>query len=215
MTSVADLADQAVSSDVAVVAGLRAGDEEAFRRLVTEHQAGLRRFAAIYVPHDGIDDVVQETWIAVIKGISGFEGRSSLKTWIYRILINLARKRFAKEGRSIPFSASGVAGSGVMLEADRLMHPTLGPNYWSSVPRAWHADPEGRSLAAELREVVSAAIDALPGAPREVITLRDVEGWSADEVCDALGISAVNQRVQLHRARIRMRQALEEYFGDE
>lgn len=202
-------------TDSDVVARLRDGDEETFRSLVLEHHSGLRRFAAIYLPDAAVDDVVQETWIAVINGLDGFEGRSSLKTWIYRILINLAQKRFAKDKRSIPLSTSSPSSAGPVVAAERLMHPTLGSNYWTSVPPAWDADPEGRFLASEMRSVVSAAIEALPGAPREVITLRDVEGWSADEVCEVLGISAVNQRVQLHRARVRVRQALEEYFHHE
>lgn len=208
------VAEGFIGTDDETVTMLRAGDEQTFRRLVAEHHSGLRRMAAIYLPHDVIDDVVQETWIAVIRGIDRFEGRSSLKTWIYKILINQAKKRFPKENRAVPFSASA-PGPDPVVAAERLVHPVLGPNYWASVPRAWDAEPEQRSLATEFRQVVATAIDSLPGGPKEVITLRDIEGWSAGEVCDVLGISAVNQRVQLHRGRARVRQAIEEYFHEE
>lgn len=206
----------AESAAVVTVDALRRGDEAAFRRLVEAHHAGLKRVAALYVPAGVIEDVVQDTWVGVIRGIDGFEGRSSIKTWIYRILINQARKRGPKERRTIPFSAAGTSGDHLpAVPLDRLMHPELGPNYWPDPPPAWNTDPADRAIGSEIRHVVAQAIDRLSGAQREVITLRDVEGWGSEEVCDTLGISAVNQRVLLHRARTSVRAALEVYLhGD-
>lgn len=207
--------DQPVD-EAQLVEKLRRGEESAFQRLIELHHAGLSRVARLYVPDAAVDDVVQETWIGVIRGIERFEQRSSVKTWIYRILINQARKRGPKEKRAIPFSAAGPAGeSEPPVSPDRLVHPLLGRNYWPAAPPAWDTEPENRALASELRGVVSRSIAALPPAQREVITLRDVEGWASEEVCDTLGISGVNQRVLLHRARTTVRKELEEYFdGD-
>lgn len=200
--------------EVALLRALRGGDEEAFRDLVERHQAGLHRVARLYVPDAIADEVVQETWAAVVAGLDRFEARSTVKTWIYRILLNQARKRGPRERRTIPFaSRSGLFGEdGPAVAPDRLVHPDLGRGYWPDAPPAWHGDPEGRLLGAETLAVVRAAIADLPDAQREVITLRDVEGWDADEVCDLLGLSSVNQRVLLHRARAAVRQRLEVYF---
>lgn len=204
------------SAEAGMIAALRLGDEAAFRRLVGIHHAGLRRVAALYVPSSAVEDVVQETWVGVIRGIDGFQGRSSVKTWIYRILVNQARKRGPRERRTIPFSAAGPFGDHQpVVPLDRLVHPELGVGYWPEAPPQWHTDPEDRAMAAEMRDVISQAIGGLSGAQREVIVLRDVEGWDSEEVCDLLGISAVNQRVLLHRARTTVRAALEVYFdGD-
>lgn len=204
------------ASEAQLIERLRRGEEAAFQLLIELHHAGLRRVARLYVPDAVVDDVVQETWVGVIRGIQRFEQRSSVKTWIYRILINQARKRGPKEKRAIPFSAASPAGENEpAVSPDRLVHPLLGRNYWPEAPPAWDTEPENRALASELRGVVSRSIAALPPAQREVITLRDVEGWASEEVCDTLGISGVNQRVLLHRARTTVRKALEEYFdGD-
>lgn len=199
--------------EIELLAHLRARDETAFRTLVGEHHAALRRVAAVYVSPADVDEVVQETWAAVVAGIDGFGGRSTLKTWIYQIMLNQARRRFGREKRTIPFF-SGVAGSGV-VDPSRLAHEQLGVNYWTSVPRAWHTDPEGRLLGHEVRDVLLTAIAGLRGTQREVITLRDIEGWTSEEVCDVLRISAANQRVLLHRARAAVRDVLEEYFDGE
>lgn len=196
-------------SEDTLVAALRAGDEEAFRLLVEAHHGMLRRMAGIWVEDAIADEVVQETWAAVITAIHRFEGRSTVRTWLFRILANQARKRGTREARSIPFSAAAPRDDGPIVDPDRLLHPELGPSYWPEAPATWEGDPEGRALAAEVRAVVSSAIDRLPAAQREVITLRDVEGWTATETCEAMGISSANQRVLLHRARAAVRDALE------
>jgi RNA polymerase sigma-70 factor (ECF subfamily) len=199
--------------EAALLVRLQARDEGAFRALVCEYHAALTRIAGLYVSGADVEEVVQETWVGVVAGIDSFAGRSSLKTWIYQILLNQARRRFHREQRTIPFAAAGPGefDRGV-VDPNRLMHEQLGANYWASVPRAWHTDPEGRLLNSDLARVLVEAIGGLREAQREVITLRDIEGWTSNEVCDALGISAVNQRVLLHRARAAVRDALEEYF---
>ncbi|MDX1511869.1 MAG: sigma-70 family RNA polymerase sigma factor [Nitriliruptorales bacterium] len=199
--------------DRALVAALREGDEDAFRELVARHHGMLRRVASIWVDERVVDEVVQETWTAVITAIHRFEGRSSIKTWLFRILVNQARKRGTRERRSIPFSAAAPRDESPIVDPDRLLHPELGPNYWPAAPATWEGDPEGRLLSSEIRSVLIAAIESLPPAQREVITLRDVEGWDAAETCTAMGISSANQRVLLHRARAAVRGAMEEHHG--
>ena len=175
------------------------------------------RVALAYVPSRAVaEDVVQETWIAVIRGIDGFEGRSSLKTWIFRILTNVAMRSGARERRSVPFAALGAAEDtgepsvdpGRFLPAD---HEHF-PGHWAIMPVRWPTPEEGL-LAGETRAVIAAAIAELPKAQRTVIALRDIEGWSSEEVCEALEISAGNQRILLHRARSRVRTAIERYYG--
>jgi RNA polymerase sigma-70 factor, ECF subfamily len=201
------------SADDSLVERLRAGDEAAFCELVGRHDSALRRMARRYVPDAVADDVVQETWLTVIRGLNRFEGRSSLKTWVFGILVNVARRRAQREGRTVPFAT---AGSGTdpwsgAVDPERLNHPELGRGYWPSAP-TWARDPADVAQAREARDVVLRAIGRISDAQREVITLRDLEGWSGPEVCDVLGISDVNQRTLLHRARIAVRAALEEYF---
>jgi RNA polymerase sigma-70 factor, ECF subfamily len=194
---------------------LRRGDEAAFRELVGRHDAGLRRMARLYVDDAVADDVVQDTWLAVIRGIDRFEGRSSLKTWVFGILINVARRRAQREGRTIPFASAGSGRdpwSGT-VEPERLHHPQLGNGYWPSSP-TWARGPADAAIAAEVRLVVLGALERISPAQREVMTLRDLEGWSGPEVCAVLGISDVNQRTLLHRARVAVRSALEGYLGD-
>ncbi len=181
-------------------------DEAACRRLVAEHSSAMLRLALIHSPSRAVaEEVVQETWIAVLRSLDSFEGRSSLRTWICRILINTARRRAAREGRSVPFSA--VAG-----EEEPLIDPARfqreGPwvGHWVEFP----VDPAVRVLGAEVRAQIAAAIDRLGSPQREVIVLRDVEGWPAEEVCEALELTPGNQRVLLHRARAKVRQALED-----
>jgi RNA polymerase sigma-70 factor (ECF subfamily) len=194
---------------------LRRGEETAFRSLVLTHDRGLRRMARLYVGEAFVEDVVQETWIAVVRGIGGFEGRSTLRTWIFGILVNIARWQAVREGRTIPFAPVSSASERYQgaVDPDRLQHPELGRGYWPAPP-SWPRDPESSALAAEARKVVSRAIGALPPAQREVIALRDVEGWPAAEVSALLGISDVNQRTLLHRARVAVRRALEVYLSD-
>jgi RNA polymerase sigma-70 factor (ECF subfamily) len=194
---------------------LAGGDEGAFRELVREHDAGLRRMARMYVADAVADDVVQDTWITVIRGIDRFEGRSTLKTWIYGILVNIARRRAQREGRTVPFAAAGSASGtwGGSVDLERLHHPDLGLGYWPAAP-TWARDPARAAVDNETRAVVLRALGALVPSQREVMTLRDIEGWSGPEVCEVLGISDVNQRTLLHRARVSVRAALEEYFND-
>jgi len=177
------------------------------------YNGSLLRVARIYVPTRALaEEVVGETWLAVLEGIDRFEGRSSLKTWIFRILTNRAKTRAVRERRTLPLSA---------LQPDRIQEPALDadrfrdsedprwPGHWSVPPTPW---PEDRLLAAETREKLAEAIEALPGTQRAVISLRDLEGWSAEEVRNALELSETNQRVLLHRARSKVRKALEDYL---
>jgi RNA polymerase sigma-70 factor (ECF subfamily) len=202
-------------ADQALVDALRDGDEETFRRLVREWHSPLLRVAQIFVPTRAIaEDVVQETWLRVLGALDRFEGRSSLKTWVFRILVNTAKTRAQREGRVLPFSSlhdpGRVPEASVDAERFRPEDDDRFPGHWSAPP----ADlPEERLLAAETREVIARAIDVLPPGQRAVISLRDVEGWSSDEVRNALDISEVNQRVLLHRARAKVRAALEDYLS--
>ncbi|MGZ4333325.1 MAG: RNA polymerase sigma factor [Gaiellaceae bacterium] len=204
-------------TDEQLVAALRAGDEAAFRTVVREWHSSLLRVAQIFTPSRAVaEEVVQETWLRVLGALDRFEGRSSLKTWVFRILVNTAKTRAQREGRTIPFSALQNASRvpEAAVEPERFLpddHPHH-PGGWAVPP---HELPEDRLLAAETRERIAAAIDALPASQRAVISLRDVEGWSSDEVRNALDISEVNQRVLLHRARARVRRALEDYLAPE
>jgi RNA polymerase sigma-70 factor, ECF subfamily len=206
----------ATPDDLRTVEALRAGDERIFRELVERYHASLIRVALMYVRTRAVaEEVVQETWIGVLRSLPRFEGRSSLRTWIFRILANQARTRARREARSVPFSSlAGVDDDSPTVDPDRFLpaeHPAF-PGHWASPPRSWGALPEEELLARETRERVLAAIDDLPGSQRMVISLRDVEGWSSEEVCDLLEISEGNQRVLLHRARAKVRGALEEYL---
>ena len=201
--------------DSQVVAALRAGDEETFARLVREWHPSLLRVAQIFVPSRAIaEEVVQETWLRVLKALDRFEGRSSLKTWVFRILVNTAKTRAQREGRVLPFSALNNPGliPEAAVDPDRFRpeDDDRYPGHWSTPPREL---PEERLLAAETREVIAVAIEALPATQAAVIRLRDVDGWSSEEVRNALDITEVNQRVLLHRARAKVRQALEDYLA--
>ena len=205
------------AEDGQLVAALRAGDEDAYRRVVTEWHPMLLRVAQIFVPSRAVaEEVVQETWLRVLGALDRFEGRSSLRTWVFRILVNTAKTRAQREGRVVPFSALDDPGRipEAAVDADRFLGPDHErfPGHWASPPRAL---PEERLLAAETRAVIAAAIDELPAAQRAVITLRDVAGWDADDVCNALDVTEVNQRVLLHRARAKVRRALEDYLVPE
>jgi RNA polymerase sigma-70 factor (ECF subfamily) len=194
--------------DAALVDRLRAGDEAAFAELVREYQPSLLRFARLFVSTPAVaEEVVQETWLGVLKGIDRFEGRSSLKTWIFRILANTAKTRAQREGRSIPFSALEDAEGNFEPAVERSRF--AGAGHWAVPPPQW---PEERLLGAETRSVIAGAIQTLPPTQRAVISLRDIEGWSADEVRNALDLSETNQRVLLHRARARVRRELERYL---
>jgi RNA polymerase sigma-70 factor, ECF subfamily len=203
--------------DEGLVAALRGGDERAFAAVVDRHTPALLRVAMAYVPSRAVaEEVVQETWIAVLRGIDGFEGRSSLKTWIFRILTNVAMRGGSRERRSVPFAALAAAEDTgePSIDPDRFLPADheLFPGHWALMPTRWPTPEEGL-LSGEVRDVILAAIERLPKAQRTVIALRDIEGWSAEEVCVALEISAGNQRILLHRARTRVRAAIEDYFG--
>jgi RNA polymerase sigma-70 factor, ECF subfamily len=193
-----------VEDDRALVERLRAGDERAFEALVARHDGALRRVARTFVRTDSAaDDVVQETWLGVVRGLSGFEGRSSLRTWIFRILVNKARTRATRDARSLPFSAIETAESPAVEPA-----AFAADGRWVSAPARLEADPESGLLSAELRRHLVRAVDELTPDQRAVITLRDLVGLPAREVCDLLELSDANQRVLLHRARARVRTAL-------
>jgi RNA polymerase sigma-70 factor, ECF subfamily len=200
-----------------LVQALLAGDESAFMGLVERYGPVMLRIARTYAGSSSVaEEVVQEAWLGVIQSLPRFEGRSSLKTWVLRILKNIASRRAAQERRSVPFSA--------WEEADREREePAVGPErfldlgqrwagHWSSVPRRFGDLPEERLLSQAALAVVESEMLMLPSNQRVVIELRDVEGWEAAEVCELLEISEANQRVLLHRARSRVRQALETHL---
>jgi len=205
------------SAEAQLLEALRAGDEAAFAQLVREYQPSLVRVARIYVSTQAAaEEVAAETWLAVLNGLDRFEGRSSLKTWIFRILTNIAKTRAQRDGRTLPFSALQDPGRvpEAAVDADRFLDPEhpRWPGHWAVRPEPW---PEDALIAAETQAVVAEAIEALPPAQRAVISLRDVEGWSSEEVRNALELSETNQRVLLHRARSKVRRALESYLGED
>jgi RNA polymerase sigma-70 factor, ECF subfamily len=205
-------------SDAQLVEALRRGDGMAFRQLIDAHSPALMRVARGYVGSRAVaEEVVQETWLAVLRGVERFEGRSSLKTWIFRILTNVASARASRERRSVPFSslaAREVAGGQTVVDPERFLPAgdECWPGHWASAPTTWQTPEEGL-LSAETRQLIVAAIEQLPVAQRTVISLRDIEGWPSEEVCSVLEISAGNQRVLLHRARAKVRNLLEAYFA--
>jgi RNA polymerase sigma-70 factor (ECF subfamily) len=193
-----------MADDAELIAALRRGDESAFAQLIDDLSPGLLRMARMYVRVEQVaGEVLQETWFAVLRGIDRFEGRSSLKTWIFRILINTAKTRGQRESRSIPFSAAA-SGDEPSVDPDRF----LASGAWRLGPEEW-ASPEEELLQGETRDSILRAIDGLPEGQRAVITMRDIEGIPADEVSETLGITDGNQRVLLHRARSRVRQEIE------
>jgi RNA polymerase sigma-70 factor, ECF subfamily len=201
----------------ALIESIRAGDERAFAALVDEYSPSLLGVAMNHVRSRAVaEEVVQETWVGVIRGLDRFEGRSSLRSWIFAILRNTAISKGEREQRTIPMSAlSGDSNDEELgLEPERFFGPDhdLYPGHWAHGPTRWTLPEEGL-LAGETKEVVVEAINELPQSQRVVITLRDVEGWDSDQVCEMLNISAGNQRVLLHRARSRVRAAIERYFG--
>jgi RNA polymerase sigma-70 factor (ECF subfamily) len=219
--SVADVVTTQVSvdPDAELLARLRRGDEMAFRTLVDRYGASMLRVARLHVrDREAAAEVVQETWLALVRGLEQFEERSTLKTWLFRILTNRAKTRGEREGRSVPFSAlvvAAVSGQDPAVDADRFQGPgDAEPGHWAASPRAWQTLPDEHLLSQETLRRVSEAIELLPPAQRAVIRLRDVEGWDAEEVCAVLELSPGNQRVLLHRARSKVRSALEHYIGD-
>jgi RNA polymerase sigma-70 factor (ECF subfamily) len=196
-----------------LIAAIKRRDETAFVQMVTRYQGSLLRLALIYAQSRAVaEEIVQEAWLGVLQGIEHFEGRSSFKTWLTRILVNRAKTRAAREGRTIPFSALDEPS----VPSERFLgsdHPEW-PGHWATPPQSWGASPDEQLLSRETLDLIERAIASLPPAQREVITLRDVEGASSEEACNILGITETNQRVLLHRARSRVRAALERHFED-
>jgi RNA polymerase sigma-70 factor (ECF subfamily) len=202
---------EAPGADDALLERLRAGDEAAFVELVRASHGALTRLAVAFVrDRAAAEEVVQEAWLAVVAQIGAFEGRASLRTWIGAIVANKAKTRGERDRRFVPFSA---------LAADEQDAPDAaaecfdGRGLWKAAPRAWDA-PEDLVLRKEARALVERAIEALPPAQRTVVELRDVEEWSSDEVCNVLGLTETNQRVLLHRGRMRLRAALERHYAE-
>ena len=207
------------TDDAALVGALRAGDEAAFAWMLDRYHGSLHRTARMYVATDAhADEVVQETWLAVLKAIDRFEQRSSLKTWLYRILMNIARTHGVREYAEHPVLVGvGRARRGRRADVHGRPVPPSGdadwPGHWASFPLDWEHQPESRGCSpARPWPSSPSAIERLPPAQREVLTLRDLDGWSSTEVCNALGVTETNQRVLLHRGRAKVRTALESYF---
>ncbi len=195
--------------DAALCAQLRAGDETAFRALVKELHSALVRVALAFVgSHAAAEEVVQDTWMAVIAGLDQFEGRSSLRTWIGRILVNRAKTRGVRDRRAVPFSA-------LTPEDEEPVEPErfIAAGFWGVPPHRWDDAPEQLVLRKEARAHIERELESLPAAQRTVVTLRDLEGWSSEEVCNVLELAETNQRVLLHRGRTRLRAALERYHS--
>jgi len=193
---------------------LRCGDRAAFGALVQRHGGGMLRLARSLVRSAAVaEEVVQDAWLAALDAVAGFEGRSSLRTWLFRIVVNKARSRAEREGRSVPFSALGPAeGDDPAVGADRF----AADGHWREPVGVWRVeDPERLALGAETQAAIQAAIGLLPEGQRAVLTLRDVEGLEAEEICRLLDITLTNQRVLLHRARARVRAALAEHLEGE
>jgi RNA polymerase sigma-70 factor (ECF subfamily) len=204
----------AFAGEAELVARLRAGDEQAFKGLVERYHPTMLAIARTYVKtRASAEEVVQDAWLGVLNGLDRFEGRSSLKTWIMRIVVKTALTRGAREARSIPFSSLAPEGEEPAVSPDRFRGTNDGfPGHWNRYPHDWRSLPEEVLLGHETLDFVLDSIDGLPEAQRLVITLRDVRGWTAEEVCTSLELSSGNQRVLLHRARSRVRAALERHF---
>lgn len=216
-TSVELSGDPGGDGERTLVAALRAGDERAFAALVERHHPAMVRVARAFVGSAAVaEEAAQEAWLGVVRGIAGFEGRSSLRAWIFQILVNCARSRGALERRSLPLSAlddPGAPGEPA-VDPDRFLdasHPQW-PGHWAAPPEPW---ADERLAARETAELARAAIEELPPAQRRVILMRDAEGFSSEETCAMLGLSEGNQRVLLHRARSKVRAALEGHLGGE
>lgn len=195
--------DPAAAAEAELVAQLRAGDEAAFVALAGRHQATMLRLAATFAPSAAVaEEAVQDTWVAVLRGIDGFDGRASFRTWLLAILVNRAKSAGMSEARSLPIGDAGPA-------VDRSRFDAGGA--WASPPRHWVEESEDRLMARGLRQRLELALNRLPSRQRAIVVLRDIDGLSSEQVCEVLGISAGNQRVLLHRARGRLREAVEEF----
>jgi RNA polymerase sigma-70 factor (ECF subfamily) len=196
-------ANPTATEEKELLARLRSGDEQAFVALAALHQATMLRLAATFVPSTAVaEEVVQDTWLAVLRGIDGFAGRSSFKTWLLRILVNRAKSTGMRERRSVAIEDAGPA-------VDRSRFDASGA--WMSPPQHWIEDSEDRMLADGLEHKLHLALGRLPSRQRAVVALRDIDGLSNKEVCTVLEISEANQRVLLHRGRSQLRRAVEEF----
>lgn len=205
--------------EAALLTLLRQRDETAFTQLVEQYHTSLVRLARLFVQDERVaEELSQETWLAVLQGLDGFEARSSLKTWIFTILTNKAKTRGRRENRSILFSDLEQADSEfATVPAERFKDASAGSSadHWAAPPASWAGIPEEIVLSDEILHLVRQTIEMLPENQRAVITLRDMEECSVQEICNILGISETNQRVLLHRARARVREALEVYLRPE
>ena len=202
--------------EAGLVQALQHGDEAVFSAVMEAYSGSLLRLAMSFVPSRAVaEEVVQETWMGVLEGIGRFEGRSSFKTWLFRILTNRAKTRGTRERRYESFGLPGAdsdGDDGPSLEDSLFVTEGSGKGHWADPPQGWEADtPERALLSKECRLAIEEAIDGLPDNQRQVITLRDVEGVSAEEICNILSISETNQRVLLHRARTKVRRVLDPY----
>ena len=199
----------------ALVEALRRGDEATFTALIDRYHGSLVRLALMHVPNrQAAEDAVQETWMAVVRGIERFEGRSSLRTWLFRILLNRAKAKGVAERRQVPVSSlDGSDGDDDAVDPSRFFdQSSRWAGFWSTPPQPWDEIPEDRLLGKEVRTLIEEAVAALPRAQREVITLRDIRGLTTAEVCAVLDLSEGNHRVLLHRARTKVRARLEAYL---
>lgn len=205
-----------VNDESAIIAALRKGDEAVFAQLVDQHTPAMLRVARGYVPnHEIAEEVVQETWIALVKGIANFEGRSSLRTWLFAVMINIAKTRGVRERRDADAAVMAFTGGTVDPARFRAAGDEW-PGHWKDgeAPSPFPDTPEGSLLGDELVDVARRELDKLPERQRTVVTLRDMLGVDSSEVCELLNISVANQRVLLHRGRAAVRQVLEEYLAE-
>lgn len=210
---------QSASQEAQLIEALRCGDEKAFALVVNKYSGSMVRLAMTYVPSRAVaEEVVQETWLGVLEGLSRFEGRSSFKTWVFRILTNRAKTRGQRESRYEPFGSkpgSGDESHDAGVDPDRFIKTGFWVDHWASPPDAWdERTPERILLSKEGRKQIDKAIQMLPETQRQVITLRDIEGLTSKEICNILDLTETNQRVLLHRARSRVRQELENYIRE-
>jgi len=198
--------------DRILVRRLRAGDEAAFMKIVDAWGSTMLALAREFTPSRAVaEEVVQETWLAVLNGLDRFEGRSSLKTWVFRILVNRAKTRGIGERRTVPFAVLAGREDFNTVDADCFLNEDANdPRHWGAPPTRREAQPAAAVESAETLELIRQAIDGLPQAQRTVILLRDVQGWDGAQISDALEITPANQRVLLHRARLKVRAALED-----
>jgi RNA polymerase sigma-70 factor, ECF subfamily len=212
------MAAGSAAEDLEVVDRLRAGDEQAFQALVERWSPAMLRLARTFVSStQSAEDAVQDAWLGVLRGLDGFEGRATLRSWVFTILVNRSRTRGVREARTLAWSTLEPGGDdrGPTVDPSRFQGPDgRYPGHWTSVgaPTRWDEHPESRLLAREAVDLVASALECVPARQRVVVTLRDVEGLSSEETCEVLGISPENQRVLLHRGRAAIRAQLEDYY---